>query len=47
VAPGRALQQAADEMFGEETYYAKIDTSLPERAQRKWERKPESNGGDE
>jgi hypothetical protein len=41
VAPSRELQQAADELFGEETYYAKVDTSLPERAQRKWERKPE------
>ncbi|MEY2466128.1 MAG: polymerase subunit alpha [Verrucomicrobiota bacterium] len=41
VAPSRELQAAADELFGEETYYAKVDTSLPERAQRKWERKPE------
>jgi DNA polymerase-3 subunit alpha len=42
VAPSRELQQAADEAFGEETYYAKVDTSLPERAQRRWERKSES-----
>jgi len=35
------LQQAADELFGEETYYAKADTSLPERPRRSWERKPE------
>jgi DNA polymerase-3 subunit alpha len=41
VAPSRELQAAADELFGEETYYAKVDTSLPERVQRKWERKPE------
>ncbi len=33
------LQQAADELFGEETYYAKVDRSPPERAQRVWERR--------
>jgi DNA polymerase-3 subunit alpha len=38
VAPSRQLQQAADERFGEETYYAKVDTSLPERPRRVWER---------
>jgi DNA polymerase-3 subunit alpha len=41
VTPSRQLQQAADELFGEETYYAKADTSLPERPRRVWERKPE------
>ena len=41
VTPSRELQQAADDLFGEETYYAKADTSLPERVQRRWERKPE------
>ena len=46
VAPSRALQQAADDRFGEETYYAKVDTSLPERAQRRWERRAEGNGGE-
>ena len=40
VAPSRELQQAADELFGEETYFAKVDTSLPERVQRRWEKKP-------
>jgi DNA polymerase-3 subunit alpha len=44
VTPSRQLQQAADELFGEETYYAKVDTSLPERVQRRWERKPELVG---
>jgi DNA polymerase-3 subunit alpha len=38
VTPSTRLQQAADELFGEETYYAKVDTSLPERARRSWER---------
>ncbi len=41
VAPSRELQQAADELFGEETYFAKVDTTLPERVQRRWEKKPE------
>lgn len=47
VLPSRELQQAADELFGEQTYYAKADTSLPERVQRRWERKPDSGGGDD
>ncbi|HVM48092.1 MAG TPA: DNA polymerase III subunit alpha, partial [Candidatus Acidoferrum sp.] len=46
VAPSRALQQEADDRFGEETYYAKADTSLPERAPRRWERRAEGNGSD-
>ena len=41
VEPSMRLQQAADELFGEETYYAKADTSLPERQPRRWERKAE------
>jgi DNA polymerase-3 subunit alpha len=41
VAPSRELQQAADDLFGEETYFAKVDTTLPERVQRRWEKKPE------
>jgi DNA polymerase-3 subunit alpha len=43
VAPSRELQKEADNLFGEETYYAKVDTSLPERAPRRWERR-DSNG---
>ena len=41
VCPSRQLQQAADELFGKETYYAKVDPNLPERPQRRWERKAE------
>jgi DNA polymerase-3 subunit alpha len=40
VAPSLKLQHAVDARFGEETYYAKVDTSLPERAKRSWEKKP-------
>jgi DNA polymerase-3 subunit alpha len=43
VAPSLKLQHAIDARFGEETYYAKIDSSLPERAKRSWEKKT-SNG---
>jgi DNA polymerase-3 subunit alpha len=37
VAPSLKLQQDVDARFGEDTYYAKVDTSLPERAKRSWE----------
>jgi DNA polymerase-3 subunit alpha len=43
VAPSRQLQEAADKLLGEDTYYAKADTSLPERQRRPWER----NGAEE
>jgi DNA polymerase-3 subunit alpha len=45
VTPTQQLQQAVDEVFGEDTYYAKVDTSLPERQKRVWEKK--SDNGDE
>jgi DNA polymerase III subunit alpha len=38
VAPSLALQQAVDSQFGAATYYAKVDSSLPERAPRRWEK---------
>ena len=41
VTPSLELQKAVDGMFGEETYYAKVDSALPERAPRRWERKAE------
>jgi DNA polymerase-3 subunit alpha len=46
VAPSLKLQHAIDARFGEETYYAKIDSSLPERAKRSWEKKS-GNGAEE
>jgi DNA polymerase III subunit alpha len=39
VTPSRKLQQSVEETFGKEAYYAKADTSLPERAVRKWAKK--------
>ncbi|MGD0411261.1 MAG: DNA polymerase III subunit alpha [Verrucomicrobiota bacterium] len=47
VSPSLGFQQAVDEKFGEETYYAKVDAALPERAGRRWERRGEANGGGE
>jgi DNA polymerase-3 subunit alpha len=43
VTPSRELQQDVDRLFGEETYYVKVDTSLPERAPRRWERRIEDS----
>jgi DNA polymerase-3 subunit alpha len=43
VTPSLKLQQAVDARFGEETYYTKVDSSLPER-QSRWPRKTESSG---
>jgi DNA polymerase-3 subunit alpha len=47
VTPSLKLQREADARFGEDTYYAKVDTSPPERTPRRWERKNGSNGGGE
>jgi hypothetical protein len=47
VSPSRDLQQAANDLLGEETYYAKVDTTLPERVARPWERRSNGNGADE
>ncbi|PYJ56257.1 MAG: DNA polymerase III subunit alpha [Verrucomicrobia bacterium] len=41
VLPSIELQKAVDGMFGEETYYAKVDTTPPGRAPRRWEPKAE------
>jgi DNA polymerase-3 subunit alpha len=47
VNPSLTLQHAVDALLGEDTYYAKVDTSLPEKQRRVWERKPANGGGDE
>jgi DNA polymerase-3 subunit alpha len=47
VKPSRQLQQETDQMFGEETYYVKVDTSLPERAPRRWERRSDDGGAED
>ena len=40
------LQKAIDDRFGERTYYAKVDTSVPERQKKVWEKRGD-NGGEE
>ena len=47
VTPSLKLQHEADARFGEETYYAKVDMTLPERAKRSWEKKTENGNGEE
>lgn len=39
VTPTRQLQQEADSLFGEETYYAKVDVTMPEPQRRRWEKR--------
>ena len=41
VAPSRELQKAVDDLLGAETYYPRVDTSVPEAKKRAWERKSE------
>ena len=45
VTPSLELEHEMNRQFGEKTYYAKVDTSLPEKARRSWEKKPEKGGG--
>jgi DNA polymerase III alpha subunit len=44
VTPSITLQQSADELFGEDSYYAKADLTVPERQRKSWERKQFDNG---
>jgi hypothetical protein len=43
VSPSLQLQQAVQERFGQEAYYAKVDTAVPESPARKWGK---GNGSD-
>lgn len=43
VSPSHEFQCAVQNAFGSEAYYAKADTSLPERAPRKWEKRSSSS----
>jgi DNA polymerase-3 subunit alpha len=47
VTPTRELAAEADRLFGEETFYAKVDTALPERKMKAWEKKISNGDGDE
>jgi hypothetical protein len=39
VQPSTDLEKAVESELGEDTYYAKVDTSLPERQKRSWEKR--------
>jgi DNA polymerase-3 subunit alpha len=43
VTPSLELEHATNKLLGEKTYYAKVDTTLPEKARRAWEKKPAGN----
>jgi len=45
VRPSEQLRNEVNEMLGPDSYYAKVDTTLPEPAKRQWQRK-ETNGGE-
>jgi len=47
VAPSLALEHAVNKLLGEETYYAKVDMTLPEKQRRAWEKKGSSSNGEE
>jgi DNA polymerase-3 subunit alpha len=47
VAPSIELEHAANRLFGEKTFYAVVDKSLPEKARRAWEKKGNGGGSDE
>ncbi|MFM1768142.1 MAG: hypothetical protein RJA22_671 [Verrucomicrobiota bacterium] len=47
VTPSAGLQQEIDALFGEQTYYAKVDTTLPERPRKPWERRSENGSREE
>ncbi|HEX9047222.1 MAG TPA: OB-fold nucleic acid binding domain-containing protein, partial [Verrucomicrobiae bacterium] len=47
VTPSLELEHEANRQFGEKTYYAVVDKSLPEKQRRAWEKKASTNGGDE
>jgi hypothetical protein len=42
VCPSTQLEREANELFGPDTYYPKVDTSPPERVPRRWERRAEA-----
>jgi DNA polymerase III subunit alpha len=45
VTPSLELEHEANRQFGEKTYYAVVDKSVPEKAKRAWEKKNGNGGG--
>jgi DNA polymerase-3 subunit alpha len=46
VNPSRELQELVDRRFGQDTYYPKVDLSLPEKSARRWARKGTETSGE-
>lgn len=46
VAPSMELEHEANRQFGEKTFYAVVDKSLPDKQRRSWEKKADANGGE-
>ncbi len=47
VLPSKQLQDEVDELLGENSYYVKVDTSLPEKPKRQWERRSDPGSSEE
>jgi len=48
VTPSLELEHAANRLLGDKAYYAKVDTALPEKTRRPWEKKSDpKDSGDE
>ncbi|MEC8973402.1 MAG: OB-fold nucleic acid binding domain-containing protein, partial [Verrucomicrobiota bacterium] len=47
VRPSEQLRVEVNEMLGPDSYYAKVDTALPEPAKRQWQRKEKNGNGSE
>lgn len=45
VTPSAQLEEAITASMGVDTYWTRVDTSLPERAPRKWERRASGDEG--
>jgi len=45
VTPSREFETAITGLFGPESYQVKVDNTLPERAQRRWEKRGNGGGG--
>ena len=47
VRPSEQLRVEVNEMLGPDSYYAKVDTALPEPVKRQWQRKENNGTGSE
>ena len=46
VRPSRELERAIESAFGPGSYYASVDSTLPERERKRWERRSDSYNGE-